>query len=252
MAPPLFIYSKIRTYPPDHVHIVEQQTIGVCCTMQTNWNENRITLHGRVGAVPEASHVNHGETYYIFPLVTCRLSGAEDRLNIIAPERLLLASPLKEGDEISVWGEVRSFNNKSGIGSRLVITVFAREMRREQAEDENTLLLTGTLCKQPIYRRTPLGRDICDMMLAVNRRYGRTDYLPCIAWGTLARRCGELGVGDALEVDGRLQSRVYTKRLQDENQQRTAFEISVMSMEVLPPRSREEAPAEVGAEESPT
>ncbi len=206
--------------------------------MQTNWNENRITLHGRAEAAPEASHVNHGETYYRFPLVSCRLSGAEDQLNIIVPERLLLSCPVGAGDEVSVWGEVRSFNNKSGVGSRLVITVLARELRREQAEDENTLRLTGTLCKKPVYRRTPLGRDICDMMLAVNRRYGRTDYLPCIAWGTLARRCGELEVGDALGLDGRLQSRIYTKRLQEESQQRTAFEISVMTMEVLPAPDR--------------
>ena len=201
--------------------------------MQTSWNENRITLHGRVAEAPGVSHVNHGETYYLFPLTVCRLSGAEDRLNAVIPESLLLRSPLAAGDEVSLWGEVRSFNNKSGLGSRLVITVFVRELRREQAEDENTLELAGTLCKPPVYRRTPLGRDICDMMLAVNRRYGRTDYLPCIAWGTLARRCGGLDVGSALAAEGRLQSRVYTKRIGEENQERTAFEISIMSMEVL-------------------
>ena len=111
-----------------------------------------------------------------------------------------------------------------------MITVFARELRREQAEDENALELIGTLCKAPVYRRTPLGRDICDMMLAVNRRYGRTDYLPCIAWGTLARKCRDMNVGDALEIAGRLQSRVYTKRVGEENQERTAFEVSVMSV----------------------
>lgn len=179
------------------------------------------------------SHANHGENYCMFPLAACRLSGVADRLNAVVPETLLKKCPLEAGDEVTVRGEVRSFNNKSGIGSRLVITVFVRELIREQGEDENTLELAGTLCKPPVYRRTPLGRDICDMMLAVNRRYGRTDYLPCIAWGTLARRCGELAVGDALAVEGRLQSRIYTKRVGEENQQRTAFEISVMSMAVL-------------------
>ena len=152
--------------------------------MQTNWNENRIVLHGRVEAVPMVSHMNHGEEFSTFPLCASRLSGVEDRLNVVVSDTLLKECPLKAGDEITVYGEVRSFNNKSGVGSRLVITVFARELRREQAEDENALELAGTLCKAPVYRRTPLGRDICDMMLAVNRRYGRTDYLPCIAWGT--------------------------------------------------------------------
>lgn len=198
--------------------------------MQTNWNENRIVLHGRVEAVPVVSHMNHGEEFSIFPLCASRLSGVEDRLNVVVSDTLLKECPLKAGDEITVYGEVRSFNNKSGIGSRLVITVFARELRREQAEDENALELAGTLCKAPVYRRTPLGRDICDMMLAVNRRYGRTDYLPCIAWGTLARKCREMNVGDALEIAGRLQSRMYTKRVGEEEQRRTAFEVSVMSV----------------------
>ena len=198
--------------------------------MQTNWNENRIVLHGRVEAVPMVSHMNHGEEFSTFPLCASRLSGVEDRLNVVVSDTLLMECPLKAGDEITVYGEVRSFNNKSGVGSRLVITVFARELRREQAEDENALELAGTLCKAPVYRRTPLGRDICDMMLAVNRRYGRTDYLPCIAWGTLARKCREMNVGDALEIAGRLQSRVYTKRVGEEEQKRTAFEVSVMSV----------------------
>ena len=100
-------------------------------------------------------------------------------------------------------------------------------------EEENRLRLTGTLCKVPVYRRTPLGRDICDLMLAVNRRYGRTDYLPCIAWGSLARRCAELAPGNRVELEGRLQSRVYTKRLGETSEERTAFEVSVSVLERL-------------------
>ena len=201
--------------------------------MQTNWNENHIILHGHVEGEPVPSHMNHGESYYIFPLLSCRLSGAGDRLNLVVSEELLHQTPLKQGDEVTVWGEVRSFNNKTGIGSRLVITVFVKELRMEPGEDENKLAVAGSLCKVPVYRRTPLGRDICDLMLAVNRRYGRTDYLPCIAWGVLARQCGELNVGDAIALEGRLQSRIYTKRIGEEVQERTAFEISIMSMDLL-------------------
>lgn len=201
--------------------------------MQTSWNENRITLHGRLQRDPAMSHMNHGERYYVVPLAACRLSGVEDTVNVVLSETMLHQRPLREGDEVSVWGEVRSFNNRSGVGSRLVITVFARDIRPEQAEDENNLSLAGSLCKPPVCRRTPLGRDICDMMLAVNRRCGRTDYLPCIAWGNLACRCGELNVGDAVALEGRLQSRTYTKRIGEERQERTAFEISVTLLDVL-------------------
>lgn len=208
--------------------------------MQTNWNENRITLHGRLTKEPMVSHMNHGEIYYTAPLAACRLSGAEDRVNLILSEALLKQRSVHGGDEISVWGEVRSFNNRTGVGSRLVITVFVREMHCEQAEDENHLSLAGSLCKVPICRRTPLGRDICDMMLAVNRRCGRTDYLPCITWGNLARRCGELEVGTAVALEGRLQSRTYTKRIGEEKQERTAFEISVTRMELLNPMELDE------------
>jgi len=112
-----------------------------------------------------------------------------------------------------------------------VVSVFAKELSREDGEDENRLELSGTLCKEPSLRSTPLGRTICDMILAVNRRYGRADYLPCIAWGSLAHRCGELSVGDRIGVSGRLQSRLYTKTVEGRQEERTAFEVSVMSME---------------------
>ncbi len=192
--------------------------------------ENEIVLHGRLDDAPQVSHSNHGEVFYAFPLLACRLSGTPDRLNILVSERLLEREPLLRGDEVSIRGEVRSFNNRSGQGSRLVITVLARQMVREQGEDENRLTLCGVLCKPPVFRCTPLGRNICDMMLAVNRRYGRADYLPCISWGTLAHRCAALTVGDSVRVEGRLQSRTYTKNLGDTTQERTAFEISVMTM----------------------
>ena len=192
--------------------------------------ENEIVLHGRLDDAPQISHSNHGEVFYTFPLLACRLSGTPDRLNILVSERLLEREPLLRGDEVSIRGEVRSFNNRSGQGSRLVITVLARQLVREQGEDENRLTLCGVLCKPPVFRCTPLGRNVCDMMLAVNRRYGRADYLPCISWGTLAHRCAALAVGDSVRVEGRLQSRTYTKNLGDTTQERTAFEISIMTM----------------------
>ena len=127
-------------------------------------------------------------------------------------------------------GQLRSFNNRSGQGSKLVISVLARTITETLEEDRNCVCLTGALCKPPVLRRTPLGRCICDVMLAVNRRYGRADYLPCIAWGQVAVRVGEMGVGDVLALEGRLQSREYTKVLEDTSEVRTAFEVSIMQL----------------------
>ena len=175
--------------------------------------------------------MNHGVEYLLLPLTVCRLSGAEDTLHVIASRQQLDAlPPLGEGSPLAVWGEVRTFNNRSGVGSRLVVSVFAKELAQEEGEDENHLELSGTLCKPPILRTTPLGRTICDMILAANRRYGRADYLPCIAWGSLAYRCGAMEVGDCLALEGRLQSRVYTKEIDGRTQERTAFEVSIMSL----------------------
>ena len=192
---------------------------------------NKIELHGRVGACPVFSHANHGVDFYRFPLVVRRLSGVEDRIHVLVSRLLLDAcAPLEPEMEATVLGEVRTFNNRTGTGSRLVISVFARAVWLKSGEDENRLELTGTLCKLPTLRSTPLGRTICDMILAVNRRYGRSDYLPCIAWGSLAHRCAEKKVGDRIGLTGRLQSRAYQKRTQEQTLERTAFEVSVMSL----------------------
>ena len=197
--------------------------------MQTN--NNRIFLRGRLAAPPTLSHANHNVEYYLLPLAVRRLSGAEDTLHVIAAREQLAALPsLESGSPLSVWGEVRTFNNRSGVGSRLVVSVFTRSLSQEEGEDENRLELSGTICKPPVLRSTPLGRTICDMILAANRRYGRADYLPCIAWGSLAYRCGDMSVGDQLALEGRLQSRVYTKEIDGQTQERTAFEVSIMSL----------------------
>ena len=197
--------------------------------MQTN--NNKIFLRGRLAAPPSLSHVNHGVEYLLLPLSVCRLSGAEDTLHVVASrEQLSALPPLDAGSPLTVSGEVRTFNNRSGVGSRLVVSVFAKTLSQEEGEDENHLELSGTLCKPPVLRSTPLGRTICDMILAANRRYGRADYLPCIAWGSLAYRCGAMEVGDRLALEGRLQSRVYTKEIDGQIQERTAFEVSIMSL----------------------
>ena len=198
--------------------------------MQTGWNENRALLRGTAAAEPVLSHETHGVVYETFPLAVRRLSGSEDRVNVLVPRVLLEQRPVTEGMELEVEGEVRSFNNKSGKGSRLVITLYAKELRPAAGEHENQLLLAGVLCKPPVVRRTPLGRDICDLMLAVNRRYGRADYLPCIAWGQVAMITGRMAVGDALALEGRVQSRIYTKVLEGCVQERTAYEVSVMHL----------------------
>lgn len=199
--------------------------------METSWNRNQAALRGRAGGQPRFSHTNHGMTYLTFPLEVARLSGAMDTLNVVVSEDMLSACPVEPGGEYQVTGEVRSFNNRSGVGSRLVITFFARTLAPAQGEHANQLELTGVLCKEPVVRRTPLGREICDLLLAVNRRYGRADYLPCIAWGGLARRCGALEVGDGVRIEGRLQSRAYTKVDHGVSEVRTAYEVSVMKLE---------------------
>jgi len=192
---------------------------------------NRIRLHGRLEAAPVLSHENHGVAFYLFPLAVARLSGVEDRLHVVLPDGLLpqLGPPVL-GQEVTVAGEVRTFNNRSGPGSKLVISTFARSVLPCSGPDENRLELTGTLCKPPALRSTPLGRTICDMILAVNRRYSRADYLPCIAWGSLAHRCGRMEVGQRLALNGRLQSRIYTKASENRTQEHTAFEVSILSL----------------------
>ncbi len=199
--------------------------------MQMVWNENHISLTGLAGAPAVMSHENHGVPYFRFPLRVSRLSGAEDVLNIVAAEPVLRQCPVEPGTLLAVEGEVRSYNNRSGTGSKLVITVYARTLERTDGEHKNDLTLAGVLCKPPVLRRTPLGREICDMMLAVNRKYGRADYLPCIAWGGLAAWCSQLEVGDGLKLNGRLQSREYTKEENGQTTRRTAFEVSIMSLE---------------------
>lgn len=199
------------------------------------WQNNTAELRGTLEGTPALSHISRGMEYFSLSLLTRRLSGAQDRANVVLPRTLLPCLP-EPGEKLWLRGELRSFNNRSGSGSRLVLYVFAQELApaEELAEDENEVLLTGALCKAPVWRRTPMGREICDLMLAVNRRYGRSDYLPCIAWGKNARQASAWEVGDAVSLRGRFQSRGYVKTTETgESQERTAFEVSVTAF--LPP-----------------
>ena len=194
--------------------------------MNAYWNENAGRFVGRVLSEPVFSHENHGEDYFRVMLRIDRLSGAEDTLPLLVSRTQLEQSPVFAGERLAAEGEVRSFNNRSGVGSRLVLTVFVRALcaAEEDEPDCNQLTLQGTLCRVPVYRRTPLGREISDLTLAVNRRYGRADYLPCICWGA---------VGDALRLEGRFQSRGYLKKLGEQSISRVAYEVSAMSVERL-------------------
>ena len=205
--------------------------------MRTSWNENHAVLRGTAAAEPVFSHTNHGVDFFVFPLSVPRLSGTEDRLNVVVPQPLLAECPPTPGRQLEVTGEVRTFNNRTGPGSRLVITLLARALTETEEPPCNQLTLSGVLCKPPILRRTPLGREICDLMLAVNRRYGRADYLPCITWGALAQRCNGLSVGDCVELEGRLQSRLYQKVVGGVTQERTAFEVSVTTLAPIAPEA---------------
>jgi len=190
--------------------------------------QNQILLRGQVAQPPVFSHESHRTAFWTVPLAVPRLSGVVDTLNLLVREET--AQSLSPGDTVAVTGTVRSFNNRSGSGNRLIITVLVHTLTPWEGPFENTLTLSGTLCKPPIFRRTPLGREICDLMLAVPRRYGRTDYLPCIAWGSIAAQTAQLPVGSPLCLEGRLQSRVYTKVLDDQTVEKVAYEVSILSL----------------------
>lgn len=195
---------------------------------------NMVLLRGELMELPAFSHENHGKQFDRFTLEIQRLSGARDKVHVIAEHGLLMDLDPTAGDMIEVEGQMRSYNNRSGEGRRLVITVYAVRVEITGGEPENQVCLKGRICREPVYRRTPLGREICDVMLAVERKYGRTDYLPCILWGSLARMAADCPKGTVLWLRGRIQSRTYLKQLEDGSEERTAFEISAITADVEP------------------
>ena len=194
---------------------------------------NIITLRGELESLPEFSHENHGRTFYRFTLLVPRLSGAVDRLPIIAEDRLLEEIDPNNGEMLTITGQVRSHNIRTDTGRRLLIFVFAMGIRAEDGDPINEVTLKGPLCREPTYRRTPLGREICDAMLAVKRTFHRADYLPCILWGRTAQEISSCSTRDVISICGRLQSRNYTKITNEGPQERTAYEISALTAELI-------------------
>lgn len=201
--------------------------------MDMNQDNNQVRLCGTMAGAPYWSHSAGGQDFYCFPLEVQRLSGNRDTLNIVLRKSQLAAIEAEERSQLLVAGQLRSFNNRRGEGARLVLTVLARELTLTDEPDDNRVSLTGTLCKAPNPRVTPLGRDICDLLLAVNRRGGRSDYLPCICWGSRAREAACWPVGTVIHLEGRFQSRAYIKLCEDGLQRRTAFEVSAAEVEAL-------------------
>lgn len=194
----------------------------------TTETRNEVLLEGTAMETPSLSHENHSTRFYRFSLQVPRLSGQVDTLPILLPGNML--PQVTAGETLRIQGQLRSFNNRSGVGSRLVLTVYAQQISPGLEEPCNRITLCGSLCKPPVFRRTPLGRSICDLMLAAPRRYGRADYLPVIAWGQLAVRAGRLQVGDPLALEGRVQSRTYHKVTDTGTEERVAYEVSMMHM----------------------
>lgn len=213
--------------------------------MNTNYSENnQLVLIGKVTSEKRFSHEIYGEKFYIFDLSVPRLSGNADNIPITISERLLVEEDLKIGKNIIIEGQFRSYNSYENEKNRLVLTVFAKEIKFGNEDEEefkpskenssNEVILDGFICKKPIYRKTPFGREIADILLAVNRAYNKSDYIPCIAWGRNARFCENIPVGTEVRIIGRVQSRQYEKKYEDGTSEvRIAYEVSVASLEVI-------------------
>lgn len=195
---------------------------------------NKVSISGEVVSEPEFSHEVYNEGFYEFYLKVSRLSVAYDIIPVTVSERLMKISNIKVGSKISGYGQFRSYNKLQDGKSKLLLTVFLREIvPYDEYANPNSIEITGYVCKEPVFRTTPFNREISDVLLAVNRSYNKSDYLPCIAWGRNARFVKDFVVGDKVIVSGRIQSREYQKKLDDEVVTRTAYEISLSKIELV-------------------
>ena len=214
--------------------------------LDTNYLENNyLTLVGKVTGEKKFSHEIYGEKFYSFNILIPRLSGNADIIPITVSERLINDDMLREGKKLLVKGQFRSYNSYENEKNKLILTVFAKDvMEVEENEEEseivkkeettNEVVLIGFVCKKPIYRQTPFGREIADLLLAVNRAYNKSDYIPTIAWGRNARFCQNLEVGAQVKIVGRVQSRQYEKKYEDgTSEMKVAYEVSVSSLELI-------------------
>ncbi|MDY5845353.1 MAG: single-stranded DNA-binding protein [Bariatricus sp.] len=199
---------------------------------------NQVTIMGQVASEFEFSHEVFGEGFYMVEVLVKRLSNSCDLIPLMISERLIDVTQDYTGEYIMASGQFRSYNRHEEQKNRLVLSVFVREISfmEEKPDDSkaNNILLDGYVCKEPIYRKTPLGREIADLLLAVNRPYGKSDYIPCICWGRNARYAAGFEVGEHVQVLGRIQSREYVKKLSDtETEKRVAYEVSVSKLECM-------------------
>ena len=197
---------------------------------------NQVSIMGKVASGFTFSHQVYGEGFYLVDVMVKRLSDSEDRIPLMVSERLVDVTQDYEGEYIVVQGQFRSYNRHEEKKNRLVLSVFVRELSFVEEEDDtvktNQIFLDGYICKPPVYRKTPLGREIADLLLAVNRPYGKSDYIPCICWGRNARYASAFEVGGHVLIWGRIQSREYIKKLsENQTEKRTAYEVSVSKLE---------------------
>lgn len=215
-------------------------------------DNNHLVLMGKVTSEKRFSHEIYGESFYIFDMEVPRLSDTQDIIPVTISERLIPDGSLEIGKKVLIKGQFRSYNSYENERNKLILTVFAKdiffedEIESQVSEEENKeivsneVILTGYICKKPIYRQTPFGREIADLLLAVNRAYNKSDYIPAIAWGRTARFCQNLEVGSQVKVVGRVQSRTYEKKHEDGSvETRIAYEVSVGSLEVIEEKNDE-------------
>ena len=199
---------------------------------------NQVTIMGEIVSSFTFSHEVFGEGFYMVDVSVKRLSNSEDKIPVMISERLIDVTEDYTGEFIMVNGQFRSYNKHDELKNRLVLSVFAREVEFIEEELDgaktNNIMLDGYICKLPVYRKTPLGREIADLLIAVNRPYGKSDYIPCICWGRNARFASAFEVGNHVQVFGRIQSREYVKKLSETaTEKRTAYEVSVSKLECL-------------------
>lgn len=213
--------------------------------LETNFaDNNHLVLVGKITEEKKFSHEIYGEKFYTFNLSVPRLSGNADIIPITISERLFKEEDLIVDKKVKITGQFRSYNSYENERNRLILTVFAKDVEfLENQEEEivaskdlisNEVILIGYVCKLPIYRQTPFGREIADVLLAVNRAYNKSDYIPCITWGRNARFCSKMGVGTEVKVIGRVQSRTYEKKHEDGTvEPKVAYEVSISNLEVV-------------------
>lgn len=206
--------------------------------MISNYSGNNIIkIGGIVDSTAKVSHEVYGEKFYVFDVNVSRLSGADDKIPVIISERIIDVSTINPGLIVDIEGQFRSYNQYTQEKSKLMLSIFVKELKIVEDEEEikakNEVSLNGFVCKKPIYRKTPLGREIADVLLAVNRAYNKSDYIPCIMWGRNAKFCEDLPVGSNLKLEGRVQSRTYEKKLSDDTViTNVAYEVSVSKLQL--------------------